>query len=90
VVRCSELHLQKLKKVLPCLYDWFSAALRCSPPLVELRSGWKWPVSSASIRFLCFFVTVPLFGDLLHLYETLVQFSLHSGRDGNTLIGLST
>jgi hypothetical protein len=32
---------------------------------------------------LCFaFVAVSLFGGLLCLYDTFVQFSLHSGKDG--------
>jgi hypothetical protein len=43
--------------------------------------------SQYSLSLLCFaFLTVLLFGDLLCLYETLDQFSLHSGRDGNALV----
>jgi hypothetical protein len=30
-------------------------------------------------------VLVSLFGDLLLLHDILVEFSLHSGRDGNAL-----
>jgi hypothetical protein len=35
------------------LNDWFSAAFLCSPLLGQLRSGSKWLVRLASIRFLC-------------------------------------
>jgi hypothetical protein len=67
--------------------DWkrFSAVLRFL--LVELRNGLKWPLVAARIHFFLLrfaFVTLSLF-DLPLLYATLVQFSLHSGRDGNAL-----
>jgi hypothetical protein len=46
-------------------------------------AGW---FSQHSLSLLCFaFVTLSLFGDLLHLHDALVQFLLHAGRDGNAM-----
>lgn len=86
-MRSFELQLLILEEVLACLHGWFSAAFLCFPLLVDLRSSWKWMVDSGSIRFVCCFafVTVPLFGDIIILLDTLVQFSLRSGRDENAL-----
>jgi hypothetical protein len=62
-----------------CLNGWFSAVLCFQLEVAD------W-LSQHSFFFCCFaFVTVSLYGDLFHVYETLVQFSLHSGRDGNAL-----
>jgi hypothetical protein len=88
VVISFELQFHRLEEVLACLYGCFSAARLCFSFLVELWNGWKWLVGWASSNFLCCFfgfVKVSLFGCLLRLYETLVQFLLHSGRDGNAL-----
>jgi hypothetical protein len=42
--------------------------------------------SQYSLPLLCFaFVAVSLFGDLLHLCDAFIKFSLHSGTDGNAL-----
>jgi hypothetical protein len=47
-------------------------------------AGW---FSQYLLSLLCFaFVTVSLFGDVLRLYETLVQFLLHSHGDGNAMV----
>jgi hypothetical protein len=46
-------------------------------------AGW---FSKYSLSLLCFaFITALLFGDLLRLYDTFVQVSLHSDTDGNAL-----
>jgi hypothetical protein len=46
-------------------------------------AGW---FGQYSLSLLCSaFATVSLFGVLLRLYDSLVQFSLYSGRDGNAL-----
>jgi hypothetical protein len=49
-------------------------------------AGNGWLVQPVLVFLLCFaFVTVSLFGDLLLLYDALVQLLLHSGKDGNAL-----
>jgi hypothetical protein len=45
-----------MEEVLMRLNGWFSAVLRFL--LVELQSGWKWLVSSASIHFLCYILSL--------------------------------
>jgi hypothetical protein len=82
LVRYFERQLHRSEEVSACFNGWFFAVLRF--PLVDLRSGWKWTVGSASFRFLycvlCFIM--PLFVDLHLLYDTMVQFSLLSDRMG--------
>jgi hypothetical protein len=62
----------------------------CCPSLSSCRTAKRLVVadcfSQYSLSLLCFvFVTVSLFGDILLLYETLVQFSLHFCRDGTAM-----
>jgi hypothetical protein len=55
------------------------AILPCSPQVAGSFSQYSLPL-------LCFaFVTAALLGDLLRLCDALVQFTLHSGMDGNGL-----
>jgi hypothetical protein len=65
-----------------CCPSLLSSSCRTTKRL-EL-AGW---FSQYLLSLLCFaLVTVSLFGDVLRLYETLVLFSLHSGRDGNAMV----
>jgi hypothetical protein len=91
MVRYLELQLHRLDEVLACLYGWFSTVFLGFPLLTELRSGWRWLLGSANIRFLycvCLFYSVTVWGSTLFFYfPSQIYNPLYSGVITKCVVG---